>query len=213
MIKNRWIVRPRGAAADELLPIEKGQAVSSRDRVRRQQILREAEGYLDLAMMFNEAWMLLPERRQALAERSLAALDRLGAEAAEEAEALFLRGQALRTMEKYRAALEPLQLAVQLDPKNVDIYLALAWCYKRTGQLKKAIESLEEALAVEPTTAILHYNLACYWSLAKNKRKSIQYLSQALKLDENYRHLVDSEPDFDPIRDDPRFRALTAVIV
>jgi tetratricopeptide (TPR) repeat protein len=187
--------------------------VSSRDRIRHQQILREAEGYLDLAMMFSEAWMLEPGRRHALAARSLATLERLSVEAAEEAEALFLRGQALRTMDRFREALAPLQLAVQLDPKNVDIYLALAWCYKRTGQLKKAIESLEEALGIEPAAAILHYNLACYWSLAKNKRKSIQYLAQALKLDENYRHLIDTEPDFDPIRDDPRFRALATVIV
>ena len=59
---------------------------------------------------------------------------------------LFLRGQALRTMDRFREALSPLQLAVQLDPaENVDIYLALAWCYKRSDQLKKAIESLEEA--------------------------------------------------------------------
>jgi tetratricopeptide (TPR) repeat protein len=187
--------------------------VSSRDRIRRQQILREAEGYLDLAMMFNEAWMLEPGRRHALAARSLSTLDRLNGVAAEEAEALFLRGQALRTMDRFREALSPLQLAAQLDPKNVDIYLALAWCYKRSDQLKKAIESLEQALGVDSSAAILHYNLACYWSLAKNKRKAIQFLSQALSLDENYRHLIDSERDFDPIRDDPRFRALTTVIV
>jgi tetratricopeptide (TPR) repeat protein len=201
-----WRYRNKGKAV-------KGEAVSSRDRIRRQQILREAEGYLDLAMMFSEAWMLEPGRRHALAARSLSALDRLNTPAAEEAEALLLRGQALRTMDRFREALLPLQLANQLDPKKIDIYLALAWCYKRTDQLKKAIESLEDALGVEPSAAILHYNLACYWSLAKNKRKAIQYLSQALTLDENYRHLIDSEPDFDPIRDDPRFRALTTVIV
>jgi tetratricopeptide (TPR) repeat protein len=188
-------------------------AVSSRDRIRRQQILREAEGYLDLAMMFNEAWMLAPDRRHALAARSLSTLERLSGTNAEEAEALFLRGQALRTMDRFRDALVPLQLAVQLDAKNIDIHLALAWCYKRTDQLKKAIESLEQALGVDPSAAILHYNLACYWSLAKNKRKAIQFLSQALTLDENYRHLIDTEPDFDTIRDDPRFRALTTVIV
>jgi tetratricopeptide (TPR) repeat protein len=190
-----------------------GLLVSTRDRIRRQQILREAEGYLDLATMFSEAWMLNSERRQALAARSLAALERLNGTAAEEAEALFLRGQALRTMDRFGEALPPLQLAVQLDPKNVDIYLALAWCYKRTDQLKKSIESLEDALGIDPKAAILHYNLACYCSLANSRRKAIQYLSQALTLDENYRHLIDSEPDFDPIRDDPRFRALAAVIV
>lgn len=188
-------------------------AVSRQNRLRRQQILREAEGYLDLAMLFSEGWMLCPERRQSLSERALAALDRLTGESQYSADALLLRGLALRTMERHRDALEPLQLAVQLDPENVDIYLALAWCYKRTDHLKKAIESLENALEVDPDAAILHYNLACYWSLAHNKRKAIHHLTRALSIDENYRHLIDSESDFDPIRDDPRFRALTAVIV
>ena len=187
--------------------------MSSRDRIRRQQMLREAEGYLELALMFSEGWMLAPDRRTALAERAIQTLDRLPGESGYSPVALLLRGQALRTMERFRNALGPLQLAVQLDPKDVNIHLALGWCYKRTDQLKKAIESLESGLEIEPELAILHYNLACYWSLAHSKRKSLQYLKRALEIDENYRLLIDSEPDFDFVRDDPRFRALITVVV
>ena len=35
------------------------------------------------------------------------------------------------------------------------------------------------------------------------------HLALALRMDSHYRELVDSEPDFDPIRSDPEFQALT----
>ena len=58
--------------------------------------------------------------------------------------------------------------AVAAEPRNVRIYLALGWCYKRIHRLDLAIETLEEALEIDSNPAlnrgILHYNLACYWS-------------------------------------------------
>ena len=59
--------------------------------------------------------------------------------------------------------------------------MALAWCYKRTGQLGKAIESLERAVTIDPSEGVLHYNLACYWSLARNRTLALRYLSRAWK--------------------------------
>lgn len=187
--------------------------MSGHDRTRRQQILREAEGYLELAMLFGEGWSLDSEKRYRLARRTLQSLDRLPLDANSGSEALYLRGQALRTLDRFAEAITPLDSASQLDPSNVNIWLSLGWCHKRSNRLDLAIESLEEALQVEPQSALVHYNLACYWSLARNNRRALQFLAQALRLDNNYRHLIDTESDFDPIRDDPRFRALTAVIV
>ena len=91
--------------------------------------------------------------------------------------------------------------------------LALGWCYKRTGQLAKAIEALERAVKIDSSEAILHYNLACYWSLARNRTLALRYLSQALEIDANFRDMISDEPDFNPLRHDPEFIALTSVIV
>ena len=182
-------------------------------RLRRQQILREAEGYLDLLQLFGDSSFALPLGvRERVARRSLDALDRLEASPLP-SHASYLKGQALRTLDRFEEAIAPLKEAAEKEPGDIHIWLALGWCYKRTGRLDLAIESLEQALDIDPDQAIIHYNLACYWSLARNKRHALDYLSQALRMDSNYRNLAEREPDFDPIRSDPGFQALTSVIV
>jgi hypothetical protein len=59
---------------------------------------------------------------------------------------------------------------------------------------------------------VVQYNLACYWSLAGGKRRALDYLARALALDSRYRDMVHDERDFDPIRSDPEFQALAAMI-
>jgi Flp pilus assembly protein TadD len=113
-------------------------------------------------------------------------------------------------LERYDEALVPLMQAAQLAPEDAHVRFALAWCYKRTGRIDLAIRSLERVLATEPGEALVHYNLACYWSLAGDKDRALEFLSEALEIDPNYRRLIDEEPDFDPIRSDPRFQALCA---
>jgi tetratricopeptide (TPR) repeat protein len=183
------------------------------DRIRRQQMLREAEGYLDLVYLFGDRWEPAPPVRDALAMRALALLERLPAGAARGAPALYLKGVALRVLQRYTEALAPLETAAAAEPGNLHIHLCLGWCYKRTAQLDRAIETLEAALEANPNEAILPYNLACYLSLAGRRDDAIAYLSQALAMDEHYRSLLEREPDFDPIRSDPQFQALLSVIV
>jgi tetratricopeptide (TPR) repeat protein len=170
---------------------------SAHDRIRRQHLLVQAEGYLELGM----------------GEHALEVLDRCEQLARLPEHGLYLRGQCLRELGRFREALDPLWQAAQSNPENIGTWLALGWCYKRTGKLDRAIESLEEALSVEPNDALVHYNLACYWALAKNKRQALNYLRKAFALEEDYRSLVAEESDFDPIRDDPAFQALMRVTV
>ncbi len=170
---------------------------SPHDRIRRQQLLLQAEGYLELGM----------------GEHALEVLGRCEQLARLPEHGLYLKGQCLRELGRYGEALDPLWQAAQSNPDNIGTWLALGWCYKRTGKLDRAIESLEEALSVEPNDALIHYNLACYWALAKNKRHALTYLARALDLEDEYRPLIADETDFDPIRDDPAFQALVRVAV
>jgi tetratricopeptide (TPR) repeat protein len=175
--------------------------------------LREAEGYLDLLIPPSPQLRLSRELRAPLAERAIAVLDQVGNVSGWSAHALFLRGQALRIMERYSEAIDSLSKAAEIAPQDQHIRLALGWCYKRCQRIDLAIESLEAALDYVPDSAILHYNLACYWSLVRQVRKSVSYLARALELDPDYRDAVGSESDFDPIRFHPHFQSLLSVIV
>ena len=166
-------------------------------RSRRAQLIREAEGYVELGMY----------------EYALRTLDRLGSGDELESHAAYLRGEALRSQERYREAADALEHACEATPDDIHIWLALGWCYKRLGQMDRAIRALEEALEIEPGEALIHYNLACYWSLAGGAQRAIHYLAAAFDIDSNYRDMVEDEPDFDPIRDDPGFLNVTSVIV
>jgi len=166
-------------------------------RIRLNKVQREAEGYLELG----------------LPHLALDVLTRLGSPADFGAPTLYLWGETLRTLGRWRDALEPLQRASHADPENIHIWLALAWCHKRTGRIDLAVEAMSSALAADPNEALLHYNLACYLSMSGEKDRALGHLSQALSLDPDYRRWLDDELDFDPIRADPEFQALTSIVV
>jgi tetratricopeptide (TPR) repeat protein len=158
-----------------------------RDRIKRQ--LDESEGYL----MLN------------LPGRALEILERRADWATMQFEASYLRGEALRSLGRFREALRPLETAAKLRPADIGVAIALGWCYKRTHRLAQAIDALERAVHDNPDEALLHYNLACYWSLAGNIAKALDELGAALDLDPDYRAKLGEESDFDPIRNHPDF--------
>jgi len=170
---------------------------SARDHIRLKQIERHAEGYLELGM----------------AQHALDELDELKEATTGSPRALYLRGEALRELERYPEALKPLRKAAKVDPEDIHVWLALGWCHKRMGRVDLAVKALERALEVEATEPLVQYNLACYLSLVGDKEGALAHLSEALALDPRYRAMVHDEPDFDPIRSDPGFQALTQVIV
>lgn len=171
--------------------------MATADAIKLKQAITEAEGYLELGMI----------------PHSLAALQRRGKLVHANARACYLMGESLRELSRHREALIPLSRSAALEPTDLHVWLALGWCYKRTGQLHRAIDALDRALSYAPNDALVHYNLACYWSLAGNRRASLNHLAEALKLDCHFRDLVDEEEDFEPLRDDPGFKLLTSVIV
>jgi tetratricopeptide (TPR) repeat protein len=159
--------------------------------------IEEAEGYLELGMK----------------EHALRSLQRRGTLVHGNGRACYLMGETLRELARFDEALFPLERSADLVPDDIHVWLALGWCYKRTGRLTKAIESLEIAVKIDPSEAIIHYNLACYWSLARNRVLALRYLAHALDIDANFRDLVLDEEDFGPLRTDPEFKMLTGLSV
>lgn len=163
-------------------------------RVRREKLLRAAEGYLALEMP----------------EHALASLNEVPEPEQSRYQFHLLRGEALRALARHREALSSLEVAFSEKPDDTSLLMSLAWCYKRTDELPKAIAAMEHAYRTSPKEAVILYNLACYWTLAGNKAQALSWLGRALRMDKDkhLRSLIPDEHDFDRLRHDPDFQSM-----
>jgi tetratricopeptide (TPR) repeat protein len=73
----------------------------------------------------------------------------------------------------------------------------------------KAAETYEQFLDETPGDAGLLYNLACAESRLGRKEAALRHLRQSVETDAQYKKNAVEDPDFDAIRDDPEFSAIT----
>jgi tetratricopeptide (TPR) repeat protein len=85
---------------------------------------------------------------------------------------------------------------------------APAFGYFATKEYEKAHEVLAEVVAEYPDDAGALFNLACAESLLGRTEEAIAHLGESIAQDEVFRGLAQTDSDFDPVRDDPRFREL-----
>lgn len=170
--------------------------MDQKSRSRREKLLAAAEGYIDLEMH----------------SHALANLDEIGERGDDSYRINYLRGDALRHLERHDEALAAFHLAFDEKPDDVELLMVMAWCYKRTNQLPRAITSMEQAYRIAPKEPVILYNMSCYWSLAGNKTQSLSWLGRALRLDRSLRQLIDRETDFDPLRHDPDFQLIVGAL-
>jgi tetratricopeptide (TPR) repeat protein len=161
-------------------------ALTEKQRIRR---LDAAEGYLSLDMV-----------DQALAElRSIP----------DPGEARYdyhrLLGECYRSRHDWAAALEQFDRCYEIQPQDLDILMAKAWCYKRLDRLSDAIAAMHEAYESHRDVPVVLYNLSCYYSLTGNKPQALSWLGRALRMERKLLQLIPKESDFAPLRNDPEF--------
>ena len=187
--------------------------MTAMSRHRRQAILREASGYIELGELLLGRDAAVPASAARLLDRALGLLCLLPEPTRSNPDAKLLEGEALRALGRWDESLTALGLVTQQEPKRLEAWLGMGWCLKRLGRLDEAINSLKHGLEVSPREPILLYNLACYHSLGGDVQAAIEHLTNTISLDGRYRDLLVEEPDFDPIRKDPRFVAVTHITV
>jgi tetratricopeptide (TPR) repeat protein len=73
----------------------------------------------------------------------------------------------------------------------------------------KAAETYEQFLTERPGDAGFLYNLACAESRLGRKDSALRHLRQCVEAEERFKKDAVTDPDFDAIRDDPEFSAIT----
>lgn len=179
------------------------------NRVGQQHLLRQAAGFLELGELLVQPDQPTPTASLPVLHRALSTLAEIEPPLRNEPETILLEAETLRALGQFTEALPLFQRVARRAPKRIEPWLGIGWCLKRLDRLAEAIQRLREGITASPRQPVLHYNLACYLSLAGEVQPAIEHLTKAIALDRRYRELTDVEPDFDPIRSDPRFVAVT----
>jgi hypothetical protein len=80
----------------------------------------------------------------------------------------------------------------------------------QAGKFDEAADWVTERLQSGELQAssTLYYNLACAEARAGRRPAALQHLAQSIEMDDQFRALASKDSDFDPIREQPEFRAL-----
>lgn len=105
------------------------------------------------------------------------------------------------------------EAAVRGNPDNIPALTALGSFYTRMSQHEKALEIDKRLVSLLPEDSVCHYNLACSYALLNQPDKAFSELEMAVLLGyNNVEHLM-KDPDFNNIRQDPRFQELVKKLI
>jgi adenylate cyclase len=110
-------------------------------------------------------------------------------------------------------ALERAEKAVAKDSGNGAAMAQGVFALASLGQRERAREWIDRALLVDPDNMLMRYNFACALSLhLQDADGAIELLRSVLSRDPGASNLeaARTDPDLDPIREDPRFKPLMA---
>jgi tetratricopeptide (TPR) repeat protein len=115
-------------------------------------------------------------------------------------------GLVYRNLGRYDDAIPVHQKAIELDPEYATAYSSLAACYRKLGRADDYEKQLEIARPLMEDES--EYNQACFAAVAGETDEALSLLETAIQEEQVPLDWVYRDPDFDFIRDDPRFQTL-----
>jgi tetratricopeptide (TPR) repeat protein len=115
-------------------------------------------------------------------------------------------GIVYRQLDRHKEAIDAYQQAIELEPGYATAYNSLAACYRKLGRHDDYQKQLEIAQPLMEDES--EYNQACFAAVAGETEEALSLLETAIQEEQVPLDWVYRDPDFDFIRDDPRFQAL-----
>ena len=114
-------------------------------------------------------------------------------------------GEIEKQAKNYSVAINYLENALILEPKNDSYYAMIGSVYYKLTQYKKALEFFDLALKLTPSTPLYLYNKACSLALLGHKKEALFYLKIVFNADSNFIDLAKNDKDFFSIKLDKDF--------
>jgi adenylate cyclase len=105
-------------------------------------------------------------------------------------------------------AVDRVRRHVDLNPDDARAFYLGAGGLFRLGLKDEALEWGRRAIAIDPTDPSVLYNTACLEAISGGHERAIELLEQAVQHGFSNREWVENDPDFDILRNSPRYQAL-----
>ena len=125
-----------------------------------------------------------------------------------DADRLYAEGQKLFAARDYQAAANKFKEALLFREKQLAARLSLGVSLLRLGKPDAALEHFKVAEAQNREYPPTIYNFASYYATVGDVEQAVRELKRAFALYPKLKSWPATDPDFDRIRDDERFRAL-----
>ncbi len=104
-----------------------------------------------------------------------------------------------------KETIERARRAIDVNPKDARAWILGAGGLARQGEKKEALEWAERSVSVGPESASTAYNFACLLTRYGEYERAIDQLENAVRLGSRNKLYYETDVDFDPLRDHPRF--------
>lgn len=124
---------------------------------------------------------------------------------------LFGLGYTLRDIGFYKEAIAIFDQSLKIQPNSHHNWKHRGYALAKLGRYDEAYSSFEKALKLKPNSGGTYYNRAFYYLSLGDRDAAIADLQQAIKSSSYYvslREVAKTDPDFDPLREDDRFKQL-----
>ena len=118
------------------------------------------------------------------------------------------RGNILRDIKRYDEAVDSYGKAINLNQNSGDAWKMHGYALTKLGHYSEALASLEKGIELHPTLGGSYYNLAYFYAAQGESELAIASLARAIELYPKFKETLDSDPDFDSLRTNDRFRQL-----
>jgi serine/threonine protein kinase/Flp pilus assembly protein TadD len=117
-------------------------------------------------------------------------------------------GQASEGEAEDRHAVKLIEERLELNPDDARAWNLGAATLGTLGETEKALEFARKSVAIDPDDPMLLYNVACTYSVLGQTEEALNALEHAVDKGYGHKDWVEHDPDFDPIRETPRFKAI-----
>jgi serine/threonine protein kinase/Tfp pilus assembly protein PilF len=111
-----------------------------------------------------------------------------------------------------RAGVRLVEERLEFDPYDVRALYLAANALVALGHWDRGLEWTLRALSIEPHEPMLLYNAACIYCIAEKPDEAIGFLEEAVHRGFSNRDWLKQDADLDPLRDSPRFLALSELM-